>query len=89
MVTFPRKQWSVFDEADEDFSIFRLCEGCSQARLLGPGPGHHSVPPVLENLYSVHVQAPLQGLWAGCVWALLQPHQACALAGLGPPSQSV
>lgn len=79
----------TFDEADEDFSIFRLCEGCSQAGLLGPGPGHHSVPPVLENLHGVHVQAPLQGLWAGCVWALLQPHQACALAGLGPPSQSV
>lgn len=27
--------------------IFRFREGCGQARLLGPGPGHCSVPPVL------------------------------------------
>lgn len=69
--------------------IFRFCEGRSQARLLGPRPGHHSVPPVLQNLHGRHVKAPLQGLWTGRVWPLLQTHQARSLPGLGPPGQSV
>lgn len=43
-----RKQCTIRDETfADDFSIFRLCEGRSQARLLGTRPGHHSVPPVL------------------------------------------
>lgn len=40
---------------------------------------------MLQDLYFSHVQAPLQGLWTGCVWPLLHTNPARALSRLGPP----
>lgn len=70
-------------------SLFRFSERRGSTWLLGARSGHHTVPSVLQNLHSSHVQAPLQGLWSGCVWSLLHTHQACPLQRLGPPGQSV
>lgn len=67
----------------------RFHERRCSSRLLGSRPGHHAVPPLHQDFHPGHFQAPLQGLRTGRVRPLLHTNPACALARLGPPSQSL